>query len=154
MQSNYEIDKLDRQILRILMKDSRTPFLEIARMLDVSGGTIHQRVERLKKEGIITGSKFTIDLKKLGYGITALLGVHLSSTKCLKTVMPKLKAISEITEIYYTTGNFSLIIKVYAKDVEDFHHFLVNKLQQIDEVQSTESFICLDIPHHKDAPII
>ncbi len=142
MTQNYEIDKLDRQILRMLMKDSRTPFLEIARHLDVSGGTIHQRVEKMKEEGIITGSKLTVDLKKLGYGITVLLGVHLNSTKCLKTVMPKLKAISEITEIYYTTGNYSLIIKAHAKDISDFHHFLVNKLQQIDEVLEAKRQKC------------
>ena len=81
MDQNYQIDRLDRQILNILAEDARTPFIEIARQILVSGGTIHQRVDKLKKMGIITGSQFKIDFQKLGYDVTVFLSINLKSTK-------------------------------------------------------------------------
>ncbi|MBL6990149.1 MAG: Lrp/AsnC ligand binding domain-containing protein [Bacteriovoracaceae bacterium] len=146
MDEKYEIDTLDRKIINYLLKDARMPFLEIARKLIVSGGTIHQRVERLKKMGVITGSQITLDMQKLGLDVTVLLGIHLKSTKTLNSVLANLKLFKEITDAYYTTGTYALIIKVQTKSIEDFHKFLIEKLQAIDEIQATESFICLDRP--------
>ena len=153
MSENYQIDKLDRQILNILAGDAKTPFIEIARKLIVSGGTIHQRVDRLKKLGIITGSQFTIDYQKLGYDVTVFLSIHLKSSKDSKDVIDQMKKMPQIVEVYYTTGNFAFLVKVRTKSIQDFHNFLAYDLQGIDSIQSTESFISLSQPIARDVTL-
>ena len=64
MSQEYEIDSLDVKILSALQEEARTPYLEIARKLIVSGGTIHQRVDKMKEAGIIKGSNISLDLQK------------------------------------------------------------------------------------------
>ena len=146
MQGKYEIDRLDRQILSILLKDARTPFLEIARKLIVSGGTVHQRVEKMKEAGVITGSQITVDYEKLGLGVSVLIGVHLRTANAVETILEYLKELPEVVEAYYTSGTYALIIKVLTRDIKDFHRFLVEGLQHFDQIRYTESFICLDQP--------
>lgn len=150
MKENYEIDSLDKQILTHLLNDARTPYLEIARKLIVSGGTIHQRIEKLKKMEIISGSGITLNLKNLGMDVTVFLGIHLKSSRELPNVIEQLKQMPEVVEAYYTTGNYALLIKAHTKNITDFHLFLSNKLQSIDAVQSTESFISLDQPINRN----
>ena len=146
MDDKYEIDSVDRQILGILLQDARTPFIEIARKLIVSGGTIHQRVEKMKAAGIIEGSQITLNLKNLGFDVTVFIGVHLKSSKELAGVIKKLKAMPEVLEAHYTTGNYALLLKICTRSTSDFHRFLVEKLQPIEQVQATESFLSLDQP--------
>ena len=153
MDEKYEIDRLDRQILKSLRQDARAPYLDIARKLKVSGGTIHQRMDRLKKLEIVTGSQLKIDYSKLGYDVTAFLGIHLQSTRDLTKVIEQMKKLEEIIEVYYTTGNYALLIKVCTLSIKDFHLFLSEKLQNLQEIQSTESFICLDNTIMRDVPI-
>jgi Lrp/AsnC family transcriptional regulator for asnA, asnC and gidA len=144
--SKYEIDSLDKKIIEQLQLDARKPFLDIARKCLVSGGTIHQRVEKLKENGVITGSKVNIDHKKLGYGVEVLLGLHLVNAKMNSKVIKKLEKFPEVVQALYTTGNYALFIKVVTKDIDEYHNFLVKKLQAIEEIRSTESFICLENP--------
>jgi Lrp/AsnC family transcriptional regulator for asnA, asnC and gidA len=153
MTENYEIDDLDKQILELLQRDARMPFSEIARKLIVSGGTIHQRVDRLKESGIIKGSRIVIDHQLLGMDVTVLLGVHLKSSKDSDKVIKKLKQFPEVIEAYYTTGNFALMVKVVSSSIKDFHSFLSHKFQGISEIQSTESFVCLDTPISRDIQV-
>ncbi|WP_034727541.1 Lrp/AsnC ligand binding domain-containing protein [Bacteriovorax sp. BSW11_IV] len=151
---NYEIDNLDLKILGELQKDARKPFLEIARKLSVSGGTIHQRVEKLKEMGVILGTRLIVDHKKLGQGVCVMLGIHLHNAKDIQKVISKLQKIDEVVETHYTTGSFGLMIKVYVRDIDHYHQFLVGKLQAIDEVLSTESFICLSSPIERELKLI
>ena len=146
MTVKYEIDTLDRQILTILLNEARTPFIEIARTLSVSGGTIHQRVDRMKASGLIKGSSLSLDLTILGFDVTVFLGIHLVSSKATNRVIRKLEELSEVVEAYYTTGNYALLVKVHTKNIKNFHEFLINKLQAIDEIQATESFTSLSQP--------
>ena len=146
MTINYEIDSLDLKIITELQKNGRKPFLDIARKLAVSGGTIHQRVEKMKEIGIIQGSKIILDYKKLGFGVTVLVGVNLSHANKVLEVIDELKKIPEILEVHYTTGSYSLFLKIITKDIDDFHLFLIKKLQVIPNISSTESFICLNSP--------
>jgi len=144
MDNKYEIDKLDRDIISLLQKDARMAYLEIARKLLVSGGTIHQRVDRMKEMGIITGSQIQVDYKKLGYDVSVLIGIHLKNAKDCDIVIQNLKMFKEVTGAFYTTGNYALIINVTTKTIQDYHSFLIEKLQAVKQIQSTESFICLD----------
>ncbi len=146
MNNKYEIDNLDRQILTILLNEARTPFIEIARSLSVSGGTVHQRMDRMKASGLVKGSSLSLDLSVLGFDVTVFLGIHLISSKDTNRVIKSLELLDEVVEAYYTTGNYALLVKVHTKSIKDFHHFLINKLQAIDEIQATESFISLSQP--------
>ncbi len=146
MDENHQIDNLDRKILDLLQLDGRMAYTEIAKKLTISHGTVHQRMARLEELGIIKGTSIIIDYQKIGYDVTTLLGIHLKSAKDQSKVIDRLKAMKEVVEVYYTTGAFALIIKVHNRNIKDFHHFLSDKLQGIPEIQSTESFVCLDHP--------
>lgn len=145
-----KLDDLDRNILKYLLNDSRQSFQDIANDLDVSGGTIHVRVNKLKEMGIITGSHISVDYEKLGLGVCVFIGINLSSAKSYNSAVQKLTSLREITEIYYTTGQYSMFVKVLLEDTKHLHTFLIEKLQRIEEVQSTETLIVLDQPVHRE----
>lgn len=154
MAENYQIDETDRKILSYLQEDARMPYLDIARKLIVSGGTIHQRVDKLKKMGIIKGSKIEIDYQKLGHDVTVFLGVHLTSSRNLTEVIDKLRTFDEVTEVHYTTGDYALLVKVSTKSIQDFHQFLIDKLQTLESIRATESFVVLDSPIDRNIPLL
>lgn len=150
---NYEIDDLDRQILAELQKDARRPFQEIARDLVVSGGTIHVRYNKLKDAGVIRGSKLLVNPEKLGYDICAFVGINLHNARDYKPVIKELKKMPEILEAHYTTGNYNIFLKILAKSTRGLHDFLIERLQEIPQVQSTETLISLEIPINQDIPV-
>ena len=150
MDKKYELDSVDRQILSFLLNDARMPFIEIARKLIVSGGTVHQRVDKMRDANIIEGSKVRLNLKNLGFDVVIFLGVHLKSSRDLNAVIEQLDTYPEVLEAHFTTGNYALLLKICTRNISDFHKFLVEKLQTIDAVQATESFISLDQPIKKD----
>ena len=153
MAQTYQLDKLDRKILSALMADARLVYTDLAKKLLVSPGTIHQRVAKMEQAGIIKGSKLVLGLEELGHDVLVLLGLHLTSAKAVPKVLEKLKGFPEVLDAYYTTGTYALIIKVATKSIKDYHHFLLEKLQSIAEIQSTESFICLDHPIQRDLQV-
>jgi len=151
--TNYQIDNIDKRILRDLQKDSRKSYEEIARELDVSGGTIHVRIKKLRDLGIIEGSKININYRKLGYNICAFIGINLKNFDDYQSALKKLKDIPEILEIHYTTGQYSMFTKVIAKDTNDLYNLLARKLQDIKEIQSTQTITSLDIPVNRDVSL-
>lgn len=144
MNQNLQIDDLDRKILDIITKNARVPYLEVARACNVSGAAIHQRVQRLIKVGVIKGSQFNVDPDKVGFKTCAYVGVFLDNLENYKAVIEKFKEIPEIIECHYTTGNYSLFIKVYARNNEHLMKILTESIQLIDGVASTETFISLE----------
>jgi Lrp/AsnC family transcriptional regulator, regulator for asnA, asnC and gidA len=156
MKSNNisNIDSLDRKILSILTKNARIPFLEVARECNVSGAAIHQRVQRLTKLGIISGSQFMVDPKKLGYHTCAYIGIFLDNAALFHDVSERLFKIAEITQCHYTTGQYAMFVKVYAKDNEHLRRVLADKIQSINGIMRTETFISLEVMVDRQLPII
>jgi len=113
--AQHELDILDEKILRMIVDNARIPFLEVARECDVSGAAIHQRVQKLFNLGVIKGSEFVIDPEKIGYETCAFVGLFLTSPSTFDYVVKELEKIPEVVECYYTTGQYDLLIKVYAK---------------------------------------
>lgn len=150
---DYEIDILDREILDILQRDARRPFQLIAKDLVVSGGTVHIRVNKLKESGVITGSKIKIDPVKMGYDVCAFVGINLQNARDYKVVIQQLKQMPEILEAHYTTGKYNIFVKILARSTRGLHHFLIERLQEIPQVRSTETFISLQMPINRDIPI-
>src|SRR5665648_478443 len=118
MAENLQIDSLDRKILDIITKNARIPYLEVARECSVSGAAIHQRVQRLIRIGVIKGSEFKVDPVMVGFKTCAYIGIFLDHPGSYKVVVAKFKDIPEIIECHYTTGNYSLFLKVYTRDNE------------------------------------
>ena len=146
----HKVDNLDIKILSILQEDSRRSFQEIARELIVSGGTIHVRMNRLKELGIVNGSRIILDYPKLGFDVTTFIGINLHNAGDSSKVLDKLREMDEITEVHYTTGSYSLFIKAILQSTFGLKTFLVEKLQLIEEIQSTETLISLDQPISRD----
>ena len=142
----YQIDNLDRDTLPALMANARTPYAELAKKFAVSPGTIHVRVEKMKQAGIITGTRVDISEKQLGFDVTCFIGIILKSAKDYPAALKKLDKLDEVVEVYYTTGQYSIFIKVMCKTIESLQDVLINKIQSIDEIQSTETLISLQNP--------
>jgi Lrp/AsnC family transcriptional regulator, regulator for asnA, asnC and gidA len=139
-----DIDGIDKKILRALMEDARTPILEIARNVGISGAAIHQRLRKLEKSGLISGSKFVVNPKVLGYTTMAFIGIYLDKAMSNPEAVKQLKKIPEVLECHYTTGNWSVFIKILCKDNEHLMHLLNKEIQSISGVSRTETFISLD----------
>lgn len=137
------LDDLDLQILDILIKDSRTPFLEIARKCHVSGGTIHVRMNKMEEMGIIKGAKLIIDNSKLGYDVCCFIGIYLDNASYFSSVLSELEKIKEVVELHYTTGEYSIFVKVICRSITNLHELLMNKIQPIEGIQRTDTFISL-----------
>ncbi len=141
---NTQIDGIDKKILRTLMEDARTPILEIARNVGISGAAIHQRLRKLEKSGLISGSKLVINPKVLGYTTMAFIGVYLDTAMSHNDVVKQLKKIPEILECHYSTGSWSIFIKILCKNNVHLMQVLDKEIQSISGVSRTETFISLD----------
>lgn len=153
MAKNTEkIDKLDKKILGILSTNARIPFKDVATQCGVSRAAIHQRVQHLVEKGIITGSGFHADPKSLGYSTCTYVGLNLERGSMYKKVVEQLQAIPEIVECHFTTGPYTMLIKLYARDNEQLMDLLNNRMQSIPGVVSTETLISLEQSIKREIP--
>ena len=140
----YHIDPIDQKILSFLVNNARMPFLEIARECGVSGAAIHQRVKRLESNGVITGSRLLVKPQALGLNVCAFVSVSLSEANKYPEVISQLKKIAEIVECHFVTGRAAILIKVYCCNNDHLMEILLNTIQNIPYIQSTETMISLD----------
>ncbi|PKP44224.1 MAG: transcriptional regulator [Bacteroidetes bacterium HGW-Bacteroidetes-13] len=138
------IDGIDKEILRSLTEDARKPILEIARKMNVSGAAIHQRLRKLEASGLIKGSRLILNTKVLGYSTLAYVGIFLDKASSNPDAVRQLKKIPEVLECHYTTGNWSILIKIICRDNEHLMQLLNHQIQSIDGVSRTETFISLE----------
>lgn len=148
-----KIDKLDRQILSIVMRNARIPSKDVAIECGVSRAAIHQRIQRMIDLKVITGSGYTVNPKVLGYRTCTYIGVNLERGAMYRDVVPELEKIPEIVECHYTTGPYTMLIKVFARDNEQLMDLLNNKIQCIKGVTGTETLISLDHSIDRGIPI-
>lgn len=138
-----DIDEVDKQILSLLMIDAKTPYTDIAKTIHVSGGTVHVRMRKLEQLGIVTGASINIDYAKLGYDISAFLGIYLDKSSLYDEVAEQLKLIPEVVAAHYTTGLYSIFARVICRDTNHLKTVLHDKIQKIAGIQRTETFISL-----------
>lgn len=144
--THLQLDDLDLQILDLLIKDCRTPYLEIARICHVSGGTIHVRMKKMEDMGIIKGTRIILNLPKLGYDVCCFVGIYVDKTSSFDTVIEEIQNITEVVELHLTTGNYSMFAKVSCKNIEDLQNILLNKINNIAGIQRSDTFISLSQP--------
>lgn len=148
-----KIDKLDLKILSIISANARIPFKDVAAECGVSRAAIHQRVQRLIEMGVIIGSGYEVNPKTLGFTTCTYMGIRLEKGSMYKDAVKELKKIPEIIECHFTTGPYTMLVKLYSKDNEHLMDLLNNKIQQIRGVISTETLISLDQSIKRDLPI-
>jgi Lrp/AsnC family transcriptional regulator, regulator for asnA, asnC and gidA len=139
-----QLDDIDKKILSILLVDGKRPYAEIGKELFLSAGTVHVRIKKMLESGVITGNHVLVDYKALGYDITAFLGIYLEKSGLYEKVIQELKEIHEVVSAHYTTGNYAIFAKIIVKDTEHLRNTLSNKIQKIEGIQRTETFISLE----------
>jgi Lrp/AsnC family transcriptional regulator, regulator for asnA, asnC and gidA len=144
MSKNFEIDNTDLKILEILMQDAKRPYTEVAKKVNVSQGTVHVRMNKMEDAGILDKTTLRINYAKLGYDITAFIGIYLEKSALYDMVLAKLRSIPEITNIHYTTGNYSMFIKIHCRDTNHLKEVLHDKMQQVEGIERTETMISLE----------
>ena len=147
------LDDIDLKILDIITQNARIPFKDVADKVGVSRAAVHQRVNRMIDDEIITGSGYNIDPKKVEYGTCSYMGIYLEKGSLYSEVVEKLELIPEVVECHYTTGQYAIFIKVYAKNNEHLKSILSGRIQKINGIASTETFISLEESFKRTIPV-
>lgn len=141
---NFDLDQLDIQILSTLMEDASIAYTEIAKKLEVSGGTIHVRMKKMEEMGVIKGSNLQINPQLVGFDVTAFLGIYLEKGSQYKHAVEQLKKINEVVELHYCTGSYSMFAKIICRDTEHLREVLNEGIQSVEGIQRTETIISLE----------
>jgi len=144
MAVRLQLDKLDLQLIAALTANADISYADLGKQLFVSGGTIHVRMKKLQDMGIAVGNRLEVDLKALGYDITAFVGIYLEKSSLYDIVAQELQKIPEIVRLNYTTGNYSMFIEIVCKDINQLRYVLHDALQKIKGIERTETFISLE----------
>ncbi len=153
MASKLNLDKLDLQIISAMMEDAGVSYADLGKNLSVSGGTIHVRIKKLQESGIVKGTRLNVELKELGYDITAFVGIYLEKSSLYDTVAKDLKRIPEIVRLNYTTGNYSMFIEIVCRDITQLRHVLHDELQKIKGIERTETLISLEESFNRNVQV-
>lgn len=154
MAGKLNLDKLDLQIIHEMMEDAGVSYADLGKKLFVSGGTIHVRIKKLQEMGIVKGTRLNVDLKMLGYDITAFVGIYLEKSSLYDVVAEDLKKIPEIIRINYTTGNYSMFLEVVARDINQLRYVLHDQLQKIKGIERTETLISLSETLNRNVQVV
>lgn len=144
MSAPLNIDKLDLQIIQHLMQDANISYADLGKKLFVSAGTVHVRIKKLQDNGVVSGTRLHVNLKKLGYDVIAFIGIYLEKSSLYDLVAKDLKKIPEIVRMNYTTGNYSIFAEIVCRDITQLRRVLHDELQKIKGIERTETFISLE----------
>ena len=148
-----QLDDTDLQILDIVTKNARIPFKDVAEACGVSRAAVHQRVARMTEMGVIVGSGYNVDPKKIDFRTCSYIGLFLEKGSLYAEVAEQLRSIKEIVECHYITGQYAIFAKIYARDNEHLKSVLSDKIQKIQGISSTETFISLEETFKREVPI-
>ncbi|KAA6303796.1 MAG: Regulatory protein AsnC [Candidatus Ordinivivax streblomastigis] len=148
----HQLDELDEKILKMVVGNARIPFLEVARACNVSGAAIHQRVQKLINLGILKGSEFIVDHNKVGYETSAYMGLFLKEPEQFRDVVESLRKIPEVVECHYTTGQYDLFIKIFARNNRHLLEIIHTKLQPLG-LARTETLISFNEAFRRQVPV-
>lgn len=146
------IDQLDKQILEVLASDARAAFKDIADACGVSRAAVHQRVERMKRDGVIIGSGFQVNPQSLGYETCTFIGVTLARGSMFDHAVEEISKVPEIVECHFTTGAYAMMLRLYCRNNYDLKR-LLDTINHIDGVSSTETLISLEQSFTRTIPI-
>jgi Lrp/AsnC family transcriptional regulator, regulator for asnA, asnC and gidA len=147
------IDQTDKAILRQLQYDGRKPYAEIAKSLKISNTMVHQRISKMKQRGYLKGISIALDERKMGFEWSAFTGIVLKEDSDSESIIKALELIPEILECYYITGQYTLYIRLVARNSEHMRSVLYDKIDHIPGVLKTESLIDFGTAFKRGVPI-
>jgi Lrp/AsnC family transcriptional regulator for asnA, asnC and gidA len=147
----HPLDQLDERILQMIVPNARLPLLEVSRVCHVSGAAVHLRVKRLVEIGVLRGSEYIVDPHLVGYETTAYMGLYIQDPGRFPEVVEALREIPEIVECHYTTGQYDLFIKLYAKNNQHLLEIIHSKLQPLG-LSRTETLISFGEAFRRSMP--
>lgn len=136
------LDNLDYQILQLVANNARISFLEVARICNVSGASIHQRIQKMTNSGIITGSEFSLNLHRLGYITCAYVRLYFNDSINIDNVIERIKNIHQIVECHQTTDISELFVKIYAQNNTELHEIIHNRIKPLGLIRSEAIMTC------------
>ncbi|WP_193310236.1 Lrp/AsnC family transcriptional regulator [Halorubrum halophilum] len=148
-----ELDETDREILRILQEDARTPFSEVARRIDMSSATVHDRVSRMEEAGVIDGYHASIDPRSVGYGVSAFVGLRVEQGR-EEDALKRLREISGVREIHLTTGEWDVLLKVVASDTDSLRDLMFERIAEMDGFSRSQTMIILGTDYETHGPAV
>mgnify|MGYP003836116127 CR=1 FL=1 len=151
--ARMELDETDRAILRILQEDARTPFSEVARRIDMSSATVHDRVNRMEEAGVIEGYHASIDPKAVGYGVSAFVGLRVEQGR-EEDALDRLREIDGVREIHLTTGEWDVMLKVVAADTDSLRELMFERVAEMDGFSRSQTMIILATDYEADGPAV
>lgn len=153
MSDHYMLDEIDKNILGELQADAEKPYVQIAKSLNISNSLVHQRIARLKQSGIIETTQVNLSEKGLGYESSAFTGVILKEDPTSKNIIEALKMIPEIIECYYISGQYTLFLKIVARNNEHLREILYEKIDAIPGILRTETTINFGTVFKRNCPV-
>ena len=137
-----ELDETDREILRILMDDARTPFSEVARQIDMSSATVHDRVGRMEDAGVIEGYHARVDPRAIGLNISAIVGLRVEQGREEET-LTRLTEIDGVQEVHLTTGQWDVMMRVIAEDADQLRELMFDTIAQMEGFARSQTMVIL-----------
>ncbi|WP_255169651.1 Lrp/AsnC family transcriptional regulator [Natrononativus amylolyticus] len=144
-----ELDDTDRAILRILQRNARTPFSEIARQIDMSSATVHDRVSRMEEAGVIEGYHARVEPKAVGLGISALVGLRVEQGREQDT-LERLTDIEGVQQVHLTTGEWDVMMRVYAEDADGLRELMFERIARMDGFARSQTMVILGTTYESD----
>lgn len=144
---NYEPDKKDLAILKLLQQNARITVKEIAEKIHLSTTPVHERVKRMEESGIIIQYATLVDHSKVKKGLTVICYVSLkqhgknAGAKFIKTI----NELNEVIECFSISGEFDFMLKVVCEDMNSYYDFHVNKLSEIENVGHVQSVFVMGV---------
>lgn len=137
-----ELDETDRAILRILQEDARTPFSEVARRIDMSSATVHDRVSRMEEAGVLQGYRAEVDPKALGYGVSAFVGLRVRQGH-EEEALETLREVDGVREVHLTTGEYDVMLRVYAASTDDLRELMFGQIATMEGFDRSQTMVIL-----------
>ncbi len=137
------MDELDRKIIALLQENARFSYREIARELNVAVGTVYNRIKRLEEEGVIKGYSPLLDYEKLGFGLTALIGVKAQGRK-ITEIEGRIAEKGNAMMVYDITGEFDIFVIAKFRDREEMNRF-VKWLLSLEGVEKTNTSVAMQV---------
>jgi Lrp/AsnC family transcriptional regulator, regulator for asnA, asnC and gidA len=153
MTSIADIDELDVKILTVLLENARMPYTDVASKVHTSSGTVHVRMKKLESLGVVEGAQLLVNPVKIGYDVCAFLGIYLEKGSLYKQVIQAMGSIPEVVEAHYTTGAYSILVKIICRDTQHLRQVLNDKIQAIEGIERTETFISLEVSIQRPTPL-
>ena len=144
-----KLDDTDRAILEALQSDARTPFSEIARQIDMSSATVHDRVNRMEEAGVITGYHAKVDPKEISLGISAFVGLRVEQGR-EKDTLERLENIAGVQEVHLTTGSWDVLMRLYAEDADELRELMFENIAQMDGFSRSQTMVVLGTPFESE----